>query len=451
MTLAYGAVCAIFAVITFLSANFTTNFLDTQPRGQALLLWLLLIALVGLYVVQTQEDRNISPGRVWPLACFALACMVISYPVGSRDVFLYAFYGKMWAAYGANPYLQSPAQFPNDSWQPYLQASWRDWTTLYGPLFIWQCRLMGSLVGDHPWVSVWLHKITAATLLVAVWFIQTRRPRGDGQTAGTVLLLLWNPLLLFEIGSGAHNEIGMLLCVTGVVVASQRGWFATAIGILAMSFWYKWYGILLLPSVLVELFQKKGWKRSVGGVVLFLVIAIALGLCTLVPLPDALPAIVAELFRPKVLQVIWPTELPPLVAGWFWALRGLGALDQAWGYPVFHFGRVLGFLVCSAAILLRQLRCRKEEYRLIESMTLIALAFTMVLLTILWPWYLIVPIGLALMHDEAAFHRLALLLTGIGMLSYMLTFSVATIAVVLILLALQITRAHRPEIKPRAT
>ena len=53
----------------------------------------------------------------------------------SRDVYSYAYYGKIAATYHANPYVATPADFPHDVLATFVGPKWVDTPAVYGALW----------------------------------------------------------------------------------------------------------------------------------------------------------------------------------------------------------------------------------------------------------------------------------------------------------------------------
>src|SRR5713101_7810165 len=124
--------CAAVLAASFLKSDLTRNDFERFDDLPLLFLFFALFAgWCGVYVV-VYARRPVMSRRA--LAATTLVCaglLLASFPVGSKDVFGYAFYGKMWRLYHANPYVATPADFPADAWQPFLQVRWRTLPTAY--------------------------------------------------------------------------------------------------------------------------------------------------------------------------------------------------------------------------------------------------------------------------------------------------------------------------------
>jgi hypothetical protein len=101
-------------------------------------------AYIGVYVQHQQPTQRTMAGVC--ITCVAL--LLASFPVGSKDVFGYAFLGRMWSVYHANPYVVSPTQLASDPWQAVLAGTLRRPLSVYGPLFMWQSWLIAAVARD---------------------------------------------------------------------------------------------------------------------------------------------------------------------------------------------------------------------------------------------------------------------------------------------------------------
>jgi hypothetical protein len=318
---------------------------------------------------------------------------------------------------------------------------WSHRHMIYGPLFLWQSRLVGVLAGDSLLLAVWTFKTMAAAALVGLWYLVARidaTPRVPAR--GALLLVAWNPLLLFEVAGNGHNDAMMALLLIAAVWCWQRDRPVSGVALLALSFWYKWYGLMLVPVFLVDALKQRGVSACVRLAVVCAAVVVVGGILALYWVPGAASVVAAELRNPLALSQIYPTELSPILAPWFWLLRATGVLETARGADVFHGGRLLLFAGAYLVIVVRQWRRPPSVALLIESAFLVSLAFTMLLITILWPWHLMVPVCLGLLTGRPAFVALAVGLTIAGLLSYFLTFAVATLGLVLVVGALAFLR-----------
>lgn len=163
----------------------------------------------------------------WPLgATTSLLVLVVLAmpPLFATDLFYYAIIGQIAAQFGANPYIQPPAHFPQSALLPYNY--WVDITSSYGPVWTMLASIISGITGSDPLVASLGYKLVAAVLvLVTAWMIWTilceTAPEFAAQ--GTILFL-WNPVVLLETVGNAHNDIAMaaLTCCAALLLYRRR-------------------------------------------------------------------------------------------------------------------------------------------------------------------------------------------------------------------------------------
>ena len=411
----------------------------------------LSLGLCAAYVAIYRSRPAVTQRTVMIISGACAMLLLASYPVGSKDVFGYAFYGKIWGTYHANPYVATPADFPADPWQPFVQVRWRNWPVAYGPLFLWQSWLINALAGDHLWRVIWLNKAwSAAAFLASVGaaraiLLRTACPAG-APIEWLLLLLAWNPVLLFESAGGAHNDVIMVLLWL-CALWCWRGRRPTAAAcVLALSVWYKWYSVLLIPACLVEALKSSGVRAATRLAAAWAACVVLSGAILFAPLAGSLPAVFAGLLHPAALRGIYPAELSPPLAATFWILRAGGLFETDLGFRLFDvirfslFGMVVGWSV------LRQWRSAPSFGALVESGFLISAAFFLLLVTMLLPWHLATVIVLGVVCGREPFLSAAVILTVLAMLSYFLTFAGATVLLAVLLATLWLLRRLGPAV-----
>ncbi|MGD0949344.1 MAG: hypothetical protein ABSA52_18190 [Candidatus Binatia bacterium] len=449
------ALCGGILVASFLKSDWANN--DFERFDDLRLLFLFFVLFVGLcwaYVTAYLQRQAVSRRALVATCVASAALLLVSFPVGSKDVFFYAFYGKVWGLYHANPYVATLADFPSDRWQPFVQSQWRDKPAIYGPLFLWQSWLVNAVAHEHLWLAVWLYKVWATlTLFVTLWVadaILHRTTSVTGVSASFGLLLLaWNPLFLFESAGSGHNEIGMLLLLLAALWCWRDGRFNVAFVVLVLSVWYKWYSIIFVPAFLIATLKDSGFRAAVRHGALCGAVTAIFGLVLLWPFPGSLLPAIDTLLHSGALRRIYPAELSPPLAALFWSLRASGLLNTDLGFHLFYAARIVLFGGTMVAIFIRQWRAATSLTALTESCCLVAAAFFLLLVTILPPWHLLLVVALAVISGREFFVLSAVVLTVLGLLSYFLTFAVATLMLGLILGALWLLR-HSQTVMARA-
>src|ERR1700687_5573874 len=318
--------CGAILVASFVKADLTRN--DFERFDDLRLMYVffaLFVGLCALYIAVYGERLAVSRRAVIATTLMCTALLLGSFPVGSKDVFGYAFYGKMWRVYGANPYLATPADFPADAWPPYLQVRWRTLPNAFRPLFLWQSWAVAAVAGPHLWVAVWIHKTLAAATWLGIVFLTAsvvqRTVNAQDVRAWLLTLVAWNPLFLFESAGGGHNDIVMVLFLLVTLWCWQTHRSSIALALLALSFWYKWYSIIFVPIFLIETLKIAGGRAAMRHAAVWGIVAIASGVLFLSPLPGSFPAVVGQLRHPGAMRVIYPNELSPPLAALYWTVH----------------------------------------------------------------------------------------------------------------------------------
>ena len=420
------------AAASWMKGDLPRNDFERFDNLRLLSLFFALFAgLCGVYVAVYRQRPVANWSTLWSVTVLAMLLLLCSFPVGSKDIFGYAFCGKIWHQYHANPYIATAADFPNDAWQPFVQTRWRSLPTAYGPLFLWQAWMVDVLAWGHGWLAVWLHKVCAALAFVALLGVARAilAPRATNAAVPTSLLLLaWNPLFLFETAGNAHNDIVMALLLRVALWSWQRDAHALACSVLALAFWYKWYSVLFGVVFLVDAFKRGGSGAVARDAAAAALAGGVAGIVLLATLPaGSLPAIVHTVLHPAAMRGIYPTELSPPLAVLYWGLSVIGWSETDVGMRAFDLARFGLFGIAIAAVIVHQWRRPRSFTLLVESCFGVAVAFFLLLITMLLPWHLLVVVALGLVSGEERLILAAVAFTVLALLSYFVTFAIATL------------------------
>jgi hypothetical protein len=237
--------------------------------GLAILFILYLWALRLIVPKSGEASRAVIGLRFVLVTGAALAAvLLLSYPLGAIDVFVYAIYTRGWALHGLNPLATSPAQYPaSDPWLG-LAAEWIDAPSPYGP--VWQLLSLGAYYagGGDFLLQVYALKILAILAYLGCAILIYRilqQTRSDWALAGTIAFA-WNPLVLIEVAQNAHNDIVMILFMLAAVWAltttRRQGQRTTLLydGLvclfLALSILTKFITIVVVPFFLLALMSR---------------------------------------------------------------------------------------------------------------------------------------------------------------------------------------------------
>lgn len=187
------------------------------------LAWLMLGRFaVGDLRTRAGAPRRMSRSQLDRTLLLWILPLTVAPPMFSRDVYSYLAQSEI-AARGLDPYLIGPkaALGVDHVLTRTVPTIWRDTPAPYGPFFLWLGRGISSLTGDNIVAGIFLHRLL---VLVGVALIVWALPRLAKRCGVSAVSSLWlgaaNPLLLFHLVAGIHNEALMLgLMLAGIEVA----------------------------------------------------------------------------------------------------------------------------------------------------------------------------------------------------------------------------------------
>jgi alpha-1,6-mannosyltransferase len=166
-------------------------------------------AAIGFVLLIRECWAGRIPVRTVVILVLTFHAIVLMLPLlFSRDVYSYAFYGRIVSTYRANPYGATPSDFPLNSLFPLTWPGWRTTTSVYGPLFTWISALMTSVVKRPSAVVTSFQLLAAAASLgtIAVVGRLVQRVRPD-RTAFAIAMIGCNPIVIYHVVGGGHNDM----------------------------------------------------------------------------------------------------------------------------------------------------------------------------------------------------------------------------------------------------
>jgi hypothetical protein len=199
------------------------DLLGLQRLDDAGLMLVGLIAVAAaafgfILILRESWNRRISMRMVFVLA-IAFHVLVLTLPLlFSRDVYSYAYYGRIASTYGANPYVLTPHDFPLNSLWHLTWPGWRDTPSVYGPLFTWVSVLMTGVVRSID-STVRGFQVLAAfasigTMVIVARLVQRVRPE---RAVFAVAVIGLNPIVVFHVVGGGHNDMLVAFFVAAAV------------------------------------------------------------------------------------------------------------------------------------------------------------------------------------------------------------------------------------------
>jgi hypothetical protein len=229
-------------------------------------------ALWLLYFVAARLARGqpSTPGVlvVFGVAVLAQAICVLAPYALSGDLFSYVMYGRMYAVYGGNPYVEAPIQYASDPFYSYVY--WVHVPSFYGPLWTLISGQIALIAGSNVGLAVLLFRLIAAVsalLAMLLVFLVLRHLDPERALVGAILLG-WCPLVLVESGLSAHNDVLMaMLIVDGLVLAAQRRVLTgiAAVGTIVLAGLVKLTALALLPLLGIYLLRAMpNWRARIA-------------------------------------------------------------------------------------------------------------------------------------------------------------------------------------------
>jgi alpha-1,6-mannosyltransferase len=201
-------------VISLPSRNATAAIAITYAgMGMLVLAWLWIGRMLrarGAVAPAPDRPQLARTGLLWALP------LALAPPMFSKDVYSYLAQSAI-TARGFDPYSLGPAAAlgVDDPLTRTIPTIWRDTPAPYGPLFLVLGRGITALTGSDVVLGVVAHRVLAVLGVGLVVWALPRLGRRAGLDAGLVLWLgVANPLVLFHLVSGIHNEglmIGLML------------------------------------------------------------------------------------------------------------------------------------------------------------------------------------------------------------------------------------------------
>ena len=155
-------------------------------------------------------------------------------PLTSADVLMYAAYGRL-QAIGMDPYDITPAEVFRSQFDPVLEWTerpWQDTPSVYGPITSWTQLMANRLGGENMHDIVFWLQLCSAIPFIIVGLGAILLAHGDSRRqARAALLVIANPVLIWAVVAGAHNEaLSVMFAVAGLLFMRKNP-FVAGLGI----------------------------------------------------------------------------------------------------------------------------------------------------------------------------------------------------------------------------
>jgi alpha-1,6-mannosyltransferase len=243
-----------------------------------------LAAAAFLYLLREAWRGRISIRSVVVLAVLAHVAVLLLPLLVSRDVYSYAAYGRIAGLHHANPYVQTPADFPADPVARFVGPKWASTPAVYGPLFTTVTAAFARAFRSLP-ATIAAFRVLAvlASLGTLAMIASTARRLAPQRTAFAVAIFGLNPVVLFQsVGSG-HNDLLVALSVSAALALVVAGRDGLAVAALALGSLVKVTAAFPLLLLLVWIVARRPSGQRLRAALVHAGIAAAIGLAFAFP------------------------------------------------------------------------------------------------------------------------------------------------------------------------
>ncbi len=254
-------------VLLHRSENYS-DWLERAP-GEVIGYLFIVILIIGLYLAAYKLSYQISGKAAWVIVLvgslvFAGILMAV-YPIGSNDMFDYIVTARITSQYGGNPFFDTGSSVPHDFFYEY--AYWNDEPSFYGPLWELMAGLVAIIAGQSITISLLLFKAVPGVFLYLCVFLASLllKKKAPQRLLPGVVLLAWNPLLLFETFTNGHNDIVMAAFILLAIYLYALERYSLGVIALVAGGLIKFIPLLLIPAAgLIALYRlpdaKAKWR-----------------------------------------------------------------------------------------------------------------------------------------------------------------------------------------------
>jgi alpha-1,6-mannosyltransferase len=246
-----GLACLAFVALAVAAAYPASSpLVPDHPGGDTRWSWLFIAAAGAAFLaylggLRLLERARESRATLVIAVAFAVQLLPLAGPVlVSTDVYTYWDYGRLSAVHGANPYEDTPSEFPGDPAFGLMGPRWYETSTVYGPGFTLASEAHASVVGESDEAAAWLYKTVGALSMAGLVALAARLGRRPALAAAFVG---WNPVLALHFAGGGHNDALMMLLLVGALALAASGRRGLAGAAWAASISVKWVPLVLLP------------------------------------------------------------------------------------------------------------------------------------------------------------------------------------------------------------
>lgn len=407
----------VYACFSFVEAiSFHTNDFSIPPiTVSANIYWLfiylaaflLYIGFLQLFVI-SNADRSFSFKHAILFSILFCILLTIQPPIGSKDVYGYAFSARIFNFYNANPYLDP---FGNVSADPYLEYVFENLgPSTYGPVFTIFTIFINLIACQSFFLTTVLLKLSMVCFFLGSTFIlyKTLRIINPEKAKIYSLVFAWNPMVLFEVANNGHNDIMILFFVLFAAYLLIKRSYFWIVPLLTVSVLIKYVTVLIIPFFIIYIYRFESsfafWRKVFLACILFICLSYY-------PfLKDDL-----SIFKGLFLQ---------FSKAEFWFHYGAVPLFAYWVNHTFSLGfsaaiiknsLLLTFLIVYSSLYFKKITGEIQIYKIIF---IVYMAYFIIACFWMMPWYFLWILPIPLLFSNDKWKEAILLITLSGLLSY---------------------------------
>ncbi len=201
-----------------------------------LVIIVILLGALGLFVGLRAIAGGWQPNvrRLFGLGTGLSLITVLVPPLTSADVLIYAGYGRLMAI-GRDPYDITIGEVIRSQFDPvmeWVEQPWYDTPSVYGPIMT-QVQLTANWLGGENMHDIvfWLQVASVVPFIVASAIVVKMASGDPARQARATLLSVANPMLIWAVVAGAHNEALAVMFALAGLWFIRRNPFLAGIGI----------------------------------------------------------------------------------------------------------------------------------------------------------------------------------------------------------------------------
>lgn len=345
--------------------------------------------------------------------------MIITPPIGSADVYNYAYRARVQTVYQENPYIVATGEYPDDMFYNFSPKEWNYLTMQYGPFWTSISIFFSEITRGSFFWNIFLYKILALVSFFgsAVLVNKILKDNKSKIIVPSMLLYLWSPIVVFEAVNNAHNDMFMVfLLILGIYLLKKK-WYLLSMIVLLLSILVKYISLLIVPIFLIYIFKTVNNSKKRSKILVQCgILSIAFIILFYLPFWDGLE-IFRGLWEQSKINTYANFSLLPAVVYWIIhvvttgfpiSIETISKIARVFGFIFF----ILGYLW----VIKSYIKNKAETF--LEYCFMTILIYVFFYLSYLQPWYLVWVIPLAIITERKYSSQFIFLCTLAGLLSY---------------------------------